>query len=62
MTDRPPVSDEQFEIIIFNLIARWTLERHEREENRGGTSTEDLRNLTRLIVAAAKRQFGKLTL
>ena len=33
-----------------------------REENRGGTSTEDVRNLTRLIVAAAKRQYGKLTL
>ena len=54
--------DDEFQRIIYNLIARWSDERHDREEDRGATTKEDMQRLTRLIVAAAKVRYGKLTL
>ena len=54
-------NDDEFQRIIYNLIARWSDERHDREEDRGATK-EDIQRLTRLIVAAAKVHYGKLTL
>ena len=54
-------TDDEFQQIIYNLIARWSDERHDREEDRGATK-EDIQRLTRLIVAAAKVHYGKLTL
>ena len=55
-------NDGEFQRIIYNLIARWSDERHDREEDRGATTIEDIQRLTRLIVAAAKVHYGKLTL
>ena len=55
-------TDDEFQQIIYNLIARWSDERHDREEDRGATTIEDIKRLTRLIVAAAKVHYGKLTL
>jgi hypothetical protein len=54
--------DDEFQRIIYNLIARWSDERHDREEDRGATTKEDMQRLTRLIVAAAKVRYGKLIL
>jgi hypothetical protein len=55
-------TDDEFQQIIYNLIARWSDERHDRDEDRGATTTVDIERLTRLIVAAAKVHYGKLTL
>ena len=55
-------NDGEFQRIIYNLIARWSDERHDREEDRGATTKKDIERLTQLMVAAAKVHYGKLTL
>ena len=55
-------NDDEFQWIIYNLIARWSDERHDREEDRGATTKKDIERLTQLMVAAAKVHYGKLTL